>query len=345
MIVPRCLLLLTVLLFSVPVHAAEGDPATEPVKIDKDYLQSHYPELYQQIIQEGREETSQPATKSANQTDVATKNEAAAPKKEELGDWWNRNSLTYEPRPSQLLFHTELQYSYSEDRGNVEGYEHRGGAKFIVRLDRVTNSLSYLIDKSKQTEVASGGETSNNYQILEDSLQYDLTKKLYAMGGIIREVNETEMLDRRYAFYAGLGYPLLTQKNHQIDLYLAYAYLDEEYDSLINTILGFSGRTYDAFYFNQTYAWKITDKILFSQRFRIIHSFEDFIRYDLDANGNVIELGEQKRDLVVFGLGLDFQLTESFTLYGKYQLNIDNVPWPTVLKQDTSYATGIKFSF
>lgn len=348
--VKKCLFLLVMFfLLSAPAFAQEVTPSPEPAKVDKDYIRKYYPEVYQQILSEGKESASKEIGKQeavmTKPADATNTKEVAAPRKETLGDWWNRNSLEYEPRPSQLLYHAELQYGFSRDTGNVSAYSHKGAGKFIVRLDGFTNSLSYLIDKGKQVNVTSGGETIKDYQIFEEALRYDITKKLYSMGGLIREVNKDEMLDTRYAFYGGLGYPLLALKGHKLDFFLAYAYVDEKYASFINTILGFSGRRYSSVYFNQTYKWSITDRILFSERFRIIHSLEDSTHYDMDAAGNIVDLGKKKRDLIIFALGLDFKLTDSVTFFNKYQLNYDNAPWPTVRTKDASFSSGVRLSF
>jgi len=275
------LMLLTALLLTVPAYAGDAT-LPEPAKIDEDYIREHYPEVYQQILKEGREaalkESGKQEAVQGKPAGAEVSKEAAAPKKEVLGDWWNRSSLEYEPMPSNILYHTELQFGYERDNGNVDAYSDKGGGKLILRLDRFTNSLSYAIEKSKQQDITSGGATIRDNELGEESLQYDITKKLYFMGGLIREVNRDDLLAWRYALYGGFGYPILALKNHRVELFMAYADLDEKYDPLISNILGFSGRKYTAAYFNQTYKWTVTDNILFSEKFRVIHSLEAFTR-------------------------------------------------------------------
>lgn len=341
--------LLFCLLSFVPAFAQEKSAISGAKELDKNYIREHYPEIFQQIYMEGKEaglkeaETKgQGAQKEAGSGEV--KKEIAAQGRPDLGDWWNRSSLKYTPRPAGTLFHGELQYDYKRETGNIDSYSHRGAGKLVIRKDRFTNYLSYFIDKKISDDFTSGSHYQRDYKIFEGSLRYDLREKLYSEAGLIWETDSANLIKNRYVYYGGLGYNLLDMKDHSINVFLAYSRVKEEFDPLIGMMLGIDNRESNAAYFFQSYDWHVTDRLTFREKFRIIRNLDDSILYNM-ATGVPVPDGDTKRYMWVLYNALEYRINNFLSLVNSYQINYDSNPWPTVLKKDSTFSLGVKFGF
>ena len=196
------------------------------------------------------------------------KKKTSVPEKSGLGDWWHHSSLKYKPMPDKLLFHTELQYADRKLTGNDEGYVHNGSASFYIRKHRFTDRVTYSINKY-DIDQSDGGHTDKDYQMFEELLRFDLTEYLYPEAGIIWETDSKNLIEDRYIYYGGVG-SLLSFKRHQINIALCYGLQHEEYDPIVEQLIGIGEDDSRIIYFYQTYDWLIRDKIAF-QEARLIH--------------------------------------------------------------------------
>ncbi|MGD0282893.1 MAG: hypothetical protein ABSB95_11085, partial [Dissulfurispiraceae bacterium] len=194
------------LIFPLPVFSASGN------NIDKDYIKEHYPDVYMQIYTEGKQEglhevETKAATKPAAEVQKTEPEQAAASKKAvELGDWWNHSALKYEPMPAGYLLHMEGQYNFTSVGGNNRGLVYRGNGQIVVRKDRFTDNVAYVIDERRISQPSSDQTTYKNYQFFQESLDYDIYRKFYAEGGFIWEKDKTSLINNRDIYYGGLGY-------------------------------------------------------------------------------------------------------------------------------------------
>jgi len=329
--------LLSCLVCSAPALAEDGKG------IDKDYIKEHYPDVYMQIFSEGRKAGLHEAEVREKKTEP--REETAAPKKEaELGDWWDHSSLKYEPMPSGYLLHLEGQYNFASLSGNNSGSVYRGGGRFVARKDRLTNYLSYQIDKRKISQ-SDGGHTDIDYQIFQESLRYDISRKLYAEGGFIWEKDRISLIDNRDIYYAGAGWHVLDLDGFRLDLFAAAGYETELYAPRVMQALGFDRAHHYISYLGQDCLWHIGRRLALHESFRVFTDFEKTSIYNLADDGTVTTTGKTNRYRWKFRTDLDFKLTRNFSFVSSYEINYDNNPWPTVLKRDSVLTTGVKFSY
>jgi len=342
-------LCLALLLFAVPAFSSGQEPAGLTVgKIDKEYIKKNFPEVYEEIFNEGKEagirESGAAVPAEGKTTEAAAVLEGQTETKADLGDWWNKSSLEYDPIPPQFLFRREIQYGFQRTTGNMDSFAHALTSRIDIRKKRFTNSTAYTVDKN-DIETVFAGESEKDHQIVEDTLKYDITKKVFANAGFIWERNNLALIDSRYAIYGGFGYRFFTLDRHKLYALLAYGYLDETYTGDAVKLLGFDKRNFNTIFLDQSYQWNITDRISFNEKFRTIHSLNSDEHFDLDESGNVVSRGQKRRNIIIFSLGLDFKITDSFSFTNAYLINYDRTPWPGVKTEDTQFMSGVKLSF
>ena len=269
-----------------------------------------------------------------------------APKKSDLGDWWNKSSLSYDPRPSEWLNRGEFKYSFMGYTGNASSHANLIYARWDARKDRYTNSIAFTLDNSNTDIDSMGYHYKKDQRMLEDTLKYDITKDFYADVGFIWEKNSALLVDRRYAIYGGFGYRLLALDDHKVSALLAYGYLDEKYSSEVQTWLGIMNRDFDTIYFNQTYDWNVTKYISFNERLMWIRSLNKVDRLRLDSSGTMlVNEGAHNRNLMTLDLAVNVMFTDNISLFSAYQVKYDNIPWAWLKKRDTMLSTGLKMAF
>lgn len=330
----------------------------EDKAVDLNYIKEHYPAAYEQIFKEGMEAAkkvqaqtqAQPQTKTLAQEKPADAKTPpavadASSKKNDLGDWWNKSSLSYDPLPSEWLNRGEFKYSFMGYTGNASSHANLIYARWDTRKGRYTNSLAFTLDNSNTDINSMNYHYKKDQRMLEDTLKYDITENFYGDVGFIWEKNSALLVDRRYAVYGGLGYRLLTLDDHKLSALLAYGYLNERYASDIQSWLGFMNRDFDTLYLNQTYDWKINEYITFNEKLMWIHSFNKVDRLRLDASGNLFNDGMHKRNLMTVDVSLNAMITDNISFFGAYQVKYDNIPWAWLKKRDTMLSTGLKMTF
>jgi hypothetical protein len=276
--------------------------------------------------------------------DGAAPEQPAAEKKPALGDWWNKSSLDYDPMPQQFLLHGDIEYRYQKASGNMDSFVHALLSRIDLRKRRITNSFAYTVDKNK-IETTFAGRSEQNHQIVEDTIKFDLTPKIFANAGAIWETNTIALIDSRYALYGGAGYRLFTTAGHKFYALLAYGYLDEKYTGNVVRMLGFSKRNFNTGFLDQNYEWNVTESVTFNEKFRLIHSLNSTEHFVLNESGNLTSRGRKRRNIDVVSLHLDFKITDSFFLTNEYLINYDGTPWPGVKTTDTRLMSGVKFRF
>ena len=331
--------ILSAAVFLCTARAQAADPPA-----DSQYIKEHYPAVYQQIYQAGKQEGQEAAT--ANQAAAAPESTQQA--KPDLGAWWEKNSLTYTPVPPQWLFHIEGTLNYKHKEGNVDSNLYDGSASLMVRKQRFTNTLGYIINKEKTEQISTPGEppsiTDTDYRSFQESLRFDLLPRLYTEGGYIWEKDTANYITDRDSYYGGFGYTLIDTPRHLLDIFAAGGYVQEKYPALVQTAMNMERSGTSAGYLREAYRWNITDRITYKQTFRIIQDFTRSEVFNDDINNlHVIDQTYRYRWFLINEIYIKIINHLQFMIGCK--IDYDSNPWPTVKDRDTTIKSGIQFSF
>ncbi len=363
------ILCLMIFISALPFRFAFSADKSE---ITKDYIKENFPDVYKEIFDEGRAEglkdhsAAVEKTGSTSHTKVkknnimkdnekplqATKSASSPQKikavqpaaKEELGQWWRRSSLNYDPMPEKWLFHTEIQYSFVDKTGNDDGYAHSGDFFTALRKARFTNYLSYKIEKY-DFDQSDGEVSSDDYQMFEESLRFDLTKRLYAQAGFFWERDDTYLVEDRDTWYGGFGYQIVDNKRYGLDLFLSYGHQKEEYNSIIVELMDLSEEKTGVTYLSERFNLNITEKLSFIDSFRLIYNLDESGIYEADDAGNYYRVDEEKRYRWTWINSLDYKMNKYLSLVATFKIDYDNNPWPSVLNRDERLQLSMKLSY
>lgn len=337
-------------------HADAGDPPT----INREYIEEHYPEVYLQIYREGKEAGGKEAEAPSKDVTVPARVAPAAVEsvvravapaavqqaKPDLGAWWEKSSLSYSPLPERWLFHIEGSFDYKRKSGNTDSDLYNASTSLMVRKQRFTNTLSYMIDKElvEPTQSSPNNNRNTDYRTIQESLRYDLTARFYADVGYMWEKDTVNMITDRNIFYAGLGHTLLDRQRHHLDIFLAGGYQEEKYPNLVQVMLGTGREKVTAGYVKQTYRWKITDSLTYNETFRIIYNFESSKVFNDDLS-DLHVIGRTNRYRWFLINEILVKLTSYLNFVIGYKIEYDSDPWPTVLDRDETFKSGLQFSY
>jgi putative salt-induced outer membrane protein YdiY len=325
--------------------AAETQPASPAV--DSNYIKEHYPEAYRQIYQQGKADAEAALKKPAAPAPKEAVSSATAPQpKSVLGNWWEKSSLKYSPMPEQWLSHVEGTFDYKEKRGNTESDRYNGSASLMVRKHRFTNTLYYAIDKelSEPTPASPHDSKDTDYRTLQDSLRYDLTDRFYVEGGYMWEKDTANLISGRNIIYAGLGYALIDQERHRLELFLAGGDQEEKFPGAVSSAMDISREEVAAGYLREDYRWNITGRVTYKESFRIIQNLNSSKVFNDDL-ANLYVTGETNRYRWFLINEIYYSLTDHIDFMTGYKIEYDSNPWPTVRNWDKTLKSGLKFSF
>ena len=252
-------------------------------------------------------------------------------------DWWNHSSLLDAALDPAWRHRAEVQFSATDLSGNDAGHAVRGSAKLYSRTNRWTNELLATIDKRKVAQ-AGGGLNVRDFKMMENSLRYDLSPKLYASGGFILERDDVNYIDRRGTALAGLGYYVFDTPTMRLNTFIGSGWLDETYLEPVPTLVKISGRDSGLLYLYQTFDWQITPQWSLQQGFRQIRDFAESGVYliDPDRPGLYYTSAMVKRYRNVANLALQYQLSPRSSVSLGVEQRFDSNPWPDVKRRDTT---------
>jgi putative salt-induced outer membrane protein YdiY len=241
-------------------------------------------------------DTSKPAEESAK---PAAKPEDTAQK---LGEWWWRNSLTYDPMPTQCLYHGEAKFAYLRETGNTpkENYNVQGLLAF--RKERFTGYLQYGLTKEASGSVF-GDSPDRRIENFHPAVRYDLTSKLYAQTGALWTKDYDRAIYDRTTYYLGLGYDLIATPKYLLTLFLSGGHEDLEYQEMVTINYMPPGILRNSVYYgDQRFRWGITENIAFNEKFEFVGNVDEGSRYRWTLN-----------------LGIEFKLTPYLALRLDYE--------------------------
>lgn len=252
-------------------------------------------------------------------------------------DWWNHSALLYSTLDPAWRHHAEVQFSATGLNGNDTGHALRGSGKLFSRSKLWTNELIVSLDKRKIVQ-AGGAVNQRDYKMLQESVRYDLTGKLYAAGGFILERDDVNFIDRRNTVLAGVGYYLLDNQSMRLNAFAGLGRLKETYLAPVPALVGIDGRSSGLLYLYQTFDWQLSQNWSLQQGFRQIRDLDESGSYAPDPTrpGLYSATAMVKRYRNVSNLAINYQLSPRSGISLGIESRYDSNPWPDVKSRDTT---------
>jgi len=241
----------------------------------------------------------------------------------------------YEQLEPSWRHHAELQFSGVNVNGNDNGFSLRGGAKLYSRSNVWTNELTANIDRRRIFQ-AGGAVNQRDYRILQESVRYDLTPRVYASGGFILERDDVNFIDRRTTALAGLGTYLVDNARVRINLFGGLGRLRETYMDPVPALIGIDGRSSGLLYLYETVDWQLSEDWSVQQGFRHMRDLSESGHYVPDPTRPGLYRADSrvKRYRNVASAGLTYQLSPRSTVSLVVESRYDSNPWPDVRPHD-----------
>jgi putative salt-induced outer membrane protein YdiY len=287
-----------------------------------------------------------PPPTSAQAAAVAPAASPAQQGSDEPRDWWNHSALLYPDLEPAWRHHAELQFSASGLSGNDSGHAVRGSAKLFSRSDRWTNELVASIDKRNIVQ-AGGVVNRRDYKMLQDSVRYDLTTKLYTSAGFIMERDDVNLIDRRNTVLAGFGYYVFDNPTMRLNTFIGLGKLNETYLAPVPALTGLTSRDSGLVYLYQTFDWQLSRNWSLQQGFRQIRDLDESGRYVPATSGPTPYFAAEmvKRYRNVSNLSLNYQLSPRSALSLGIESRYDSNPWPDVKSRDTTKRLSLNLMY
>lgn len=243
----------------------------------------------------GAQPSSKAAPAAASKDPQAPQSEAPAPKKRELGSWWEKNSLEYTPGVNQWLFHAAGTFSYMNAAGNTSGSTLDTSGDAEIRKRRFTSRSFVQLTRRNMVYGFGGGSVDYIERTMREQLDFDLTSHLKVVGGIEDYRNTMIFMDKRRNLYAGLGATVWRTPKHVVTLTMGLGHADFVFDRArmlqinpgsvgVDTSPGSGGHLG-----LQTWQWKPSRRFIFSQDSGYTRYFNSDLgyRWTFNMNGNV----------------------------------------------------------
>ncbi|OQX28205.1 MAG: hypothetical protein BWK80_01310 [Desulfobacteraceae bacterium IS3] len=291
------------------------------------------------------------AEEASDQTAKAQPEGDAGKEKKDLGEWWNRNPLTYTPVPDEFLYHLEATYDWSRQTGNFTNDKHDLSALLTLRKNIFTYNARYSLDKRNASRPYSPPYQDDNKTLrkstkheIHNDFRLALTDRLIASVGMFWLKDDYIKIENRYTYYGGLGYTVFKHPRLKIDVFGAYGY--EEMDHT------------DEYHENylKMQDWGETDDVKYDSGTvvsSLIYLHENARAYVLPgvALNQSIDYYRDIDDSDIyrwkFNVGLDIMIMEHIFASLTYKEEYDNSPESImgIRKRDTSIGAGVKISF
>jgi hypothetical protein len=279
-----------------------------------------------------------PVASIAAEEEKQSSEEQKIPTPSELGPWWLYSSLKYEPIYPKWLFHLQGNVAYTVLDGNVEADIITSGVALALRKNRFTSYVNYDLSKNKTTIVVGVPSTTKLEQhFLLARERFDLTKRLYAEAGFIRDQDSKVYVKARYTYMAGLGMTILDLPKHLLNASVYYGYSQTEFDNagLAKMMLPPLDDLKDDGIAVMNYY-----SLLLSQRANATEQLEYIRLFDEDNSYRL-----------VLKLAFNFALTQNIAIFNQYQIRQEEGPVYDLVKpfggkkRDTQLTAGIAVNF
>lgn len=134
-------------------------------------------------------------------------------------DWWQRSSYKYDASLlNEWLFHLDLSFEHSDERGNLDKEFDTLQSDFMLRYGHLSIGGNYFyVQETLQVNPStqqSGTKVYANEFTLASYGRYDLNDYLFAVGGYQFSRKIEILAYNRHLLYAGMGIYLLHSKKH-----------------------------------------------------------------------------------------------------------------------------------
>ncbi len=289
---------------------------------------------------------------------ATTKGEQQAEKKPEgkkeqdLSNWWIRNPLTFDPMPTDLLWHFESTYQYDRSTGNWTTDNHTLNSQLSLRYHRFTNHVRYTFDKRNVAKPTPPPDSYKNTDLrkstkheIHEDFRYAITKRIYAAPGMFYLEDDYSYIDERWTYYAGLGADVITHPLFKLSVFGAYGYETQRYiDEYHET-------------YNLVKDWGIADSIKGydpgTEEGDVVYLTEAirlFPYYGVMVTQELIYVADVSNTDIyrwTFKIGVDFKVMEHLFVSVEYKEEYDNDANQLlgIRKRDQTQGIGLKVVF
>ena len=220
----------------------------------------------------------------------------AAPKKRELGAWWQKNALEYKPMPSQWLFHADGTISYMNASGNTSGSTVDAAGNVELRKHRITSTSFVQISRKNMTYGFSQGTVDYVERTLREQVDFSCTDRVKLVAGIEGYRNTLMFMDKRLNVYAGVGAALYRQEKQQVTFtggigHAAFSFDRDQMMRVNPSQVGMldTNPSSGGGLVMQTWSWRVSPRFSFGQDAAYMKYFLSDLGYRaaINLNGNV----------------------------------------------------------
>lgn len=148
----------------------------------------------------------------------------------DLGPWWDKSSLSFDPMPTRTLAHVASDFQFSDARGNTSGHSISTHTDLVIRKRRVTNRVLIDIRDSDMVYGAGGGANDYHMSTTREHVEYDLTKRALVLAGVEYFRNSLYFIDRRLTAYVGGGATIASTATHTFSMTGGFGYTGFAFD-------------------------------------------------------------------------------------------------------------------
>lgn len=326
--------------------------AAEVPKLTPEYIRDSNPDLYRQIQAAPRLPEAIDPLRPYGEYGGFFSHPKFMPDQPE--EWWERSAFEYSPEYPYFLKHTHLKFSFSDNKGNDDGFALKGAFYLALRKGRVSNILGYEVDRKQITDTQ-GGSIDKNMQTLDETLLYEINRHLYVECGGIWQSLSLQRIDSRTIPFVGLGtfnvlQDILDKKKDTLKMGLGFGRVFDHYDAFVESLIKKDSDTFNAIYLNAAYTHRFTDKFNYRQNFTLKHATEKTAIYNMTSipQSNTqfaITAGSTYRYDWRWTNALEFNLNQYVGFLIQYYIAYDSNPWPISAKYDRELMLGLKFAY
>jgi hypothetical protein len=200
----------------------------------------------------------------------------------DLGPWWEKSSLSYDPVPEKTLLHVASDFQFTDARGNTSGHSISKHTDVVVRKRRITNRVLIDIRDSDMSYGAGGGANDYHMSTIREHVEYDLSKRALVLAGVENYRNSLYFIDRRLTAYVGGGATIASTATHTFSMTGGLGYTGFAFDRdgmlqiapdtvpLLPTLTPKSGGVM----LNEAWHWKASKQLTIDQSASITEFFD-----------------------------------------------------------------------
>jgi predicted porin len=181
-----------------------------------------------------------------------------AVEEQDIGRWWDRSALSYDPILEAWLFHVEATVSYQKLSGNTEGTVYSASPLLTIRKGRFSNYLGYNLSAQDVVYSAGSGAVDTRTESITVDLAYEITEWLFVRGGYRNDKDDLTYIKNRDTYFGGVGSSWTTMQDRlTMGAFLAYGNEDTDYLSELEL----PAEESDAIYVTPSISYQLTQSV------------------------------------------------------------------------------------